>query len=254
MGSIPAIVSSSFARHSGARDNNSPIGLRPDEGVSDLPDLDHPTRRHAEFASREARFRQWPLLAQLVSAVDSRRADALVTKLLRAFGTLGGIFNAPEAELVRVTGSNTLTAVILAARPAVLESLREEIGRAEFRVRDPKVVRYLVGRLQSAAEERLHVIFLDSRRCYISDDLAGVGSSSRVAVHSSPLLRRAISLNAKWIVLVHNHPSGDVRPSDQDVTFTTQFKAAANVLGIGLFDHLIVSGTSLFSMQAAGLI
>ncbi len=112
---------------------------------------------------------------------------------------------------------------------------------------------YLIATMQGEAEEHLHAIFLDSQRRYLKDERVASGGWSHITIRLRPLLRRALELNSANLVLFHNHPSGVAKPSQADIALTQQAWSVANLLGIELYDHLIVAGPSVFSMRSAGL-
>jgi DNA repair protein RadC len=72
-------------------------------------------------------------------------------------------------------------------------------------------------------------------------------------VYPREILKRALELHAMAIILVHNHPSGDPSPSDDDIDVTREIKAAANMLQIALHDHVIVGNGRCFSLRSNGL-
>lgn len=254
MGSIPAIARGSGSRHPRTRDINSSFGLRVDEISTNLSHLAGSAARKSPSTSIETRQRQYALLAELVATIVPNQVDDIAARLLRVFGSLSGVFAAPAAALIRTARNELLATVILAARPAVLESMREEVSGAAFDLRDQRIVSYLIAKMQGEVDEHLHAVFLDQQRRYIVDERVASGSRSQVSVRIRPLLRLAIEINATWITLIHNHPSGDLRPSAEDIRFTLEVQNVAQALGIGIFDHLIISGPSIFSMRAAGLL
>lgn len=194
------------------------------------------------------------MLAKLVHAVAPDNAEEVAARLLERFGSLGAVLSAPARALNSATDLPSLAMVLHSARIAVLESLREEVRGAPFDPGDQRILTYLVARMQGEAEEHLHAIFLDARRCYILDQRMASGSWNRISVQLRPIMRLALEIDAAFIVLLHNHPSGNPKPSSADIQFTVNVQTVSRILGIELFDHLIVAGPSLFSMRAAGLL
>lgn len=89
---------------------------------------------------------------------------------------------------------------------------------------------------------------------YIVDEMDMSGTFSSIDINIRKLLRIAVSIGSANIVLSHNHPSGNPYPSKADIVFTQVLSDACNTLGIRIVDHILVSGTKLFSMRNAGLI
>ena len=100
--------------------------------------------------------------------------------------------------------------------------------------------------------ECFHVLYLDRKNRLISDVLVSVGTVDHVPVYPREVLKRALLMNATALILVHNHPSGDPTPSQQDVTVTGQIQEAAQVMGMTLHDHLIIGKSRELSFRSQG--
>jgi DNA repair protein RadC len=87
--------------------------------------------------------------------------------------------------------------------------------------------------------ERFRVLFLDKRNL-IADEAMGQGTVDHVPVYPREVARRALELNASALILVHNHPTGDTKPSSTDVAMTRQLVDALKPFGILIYDHIIV--------------
>lgn len=93
------------------------------------------------------------------------------------------------------------------------------------------------------------MIFLDSRRSYICDEIVTIGEHDRIQGRYRLLMQKALHNRAASLLLAHNHPSGDPRPSMDDFRFTRTLKALANALDIELIDHLVVARSAAFSIM-----
>nr|WP_298930713.1 JAB domain-containing protein [uncultured Erythrobacter sp.] len=100
--------------------------------------------------------------------------------------------------------------------------------------------------------ERFHAIFLDSRRAYITDAAMGAGRSAFLKLRMRDLFGKALSVGAQGLIIAHNHPSGDCRPSEIDIKATHRLNEIGQALDIELLDHLIITETALYSMRAGG--
>ena len=103
-----------------------------------------------------------------------------------------------------------------------------------------------------AGGERFHAIFVDTRRAYLGDEAMGRGEGSALTLRMRDLFGHALSLGASGIIIAHNHPSGDCRPSQYDIDATKRLATIASALDIELLDHLIFTHTSVYSMRAGG--
>jgi DNA repair protein RadC len=119
-------------------------------------------------------------------------------------------------------------------------------------VTGPADVLALVADIRGAGQERVVAIYLDSRNRPLHRELVAVGGLRASVIQPRDVLAPALSLPAAGIVLVHNHPSGDVTPSPEDLQVTRQLVAAARLLGLELLDHLVVSPTRCASLRELG--
>jgi DNA repair protein RadC len=92
-----------------------------------------------------------------------------------------------------------------------------------------------------AAQEEFHVVCLDTRNQVVGTHRISVGILDRSLIHPREVFRPAIKDAAKAVLLVHNHPSGDPTPSDDDLTLTARLEEAGRTLGIGVLDHIVVA-------------
>jgi DNA repair protein RadC len=102
--------------------------------------------------------------------------------------------------------------------------------------------------------EEFHVLFLNHKLELIADERQQKGTVNHTPVYPREVVKRALELAASSLILVHNHPSGDVTPSKADVDVTRQIIEAARPLGIDVHDHLIIGAKKHFSFKTKGLI
>lgn len=95
--------------------------------------------------------------------------------------------------------------------------------------------------------------FLDTRNRIISREIVSIGTLNLAIVHARKVFRTAIVRNANAVILVHNHPSGQTEPSQEDKVITRSLVKAGEILGIELLDHVIVTGQGYFSLRDGGL-
>ena len=101
--------------------------------------------------------------------------------------------------------------------------------------------------------ERLHVVFVDKQKAYVGDAPMGAGGAGGLSVRMRDLFSMALSLRAHGILVAHNHPSGQCRPSRADVVSTRRLETVARALDIELLDHLIFTRSAVYSMRAGAL-
>ncbi len=114
------------------------------------------------------------------------------------------------------------------------------------------VVAILKDELLKADRERLICMLLNTKNFIIGMDVVSVGTLNQSCAHPRELFKAAILANAASIILVHNHPSGDPAPSQEDVQMTERMKKAGEILGIKLLDHVIIGELGNYSFANAG--
>lgn len=224
------------------------------EVFSELRGCSASLRRLRDKSETIQRNRQIFVLADLVHFVDADRALEISDSLIERFGSIGSVLSAANQSLVEDACEPALANILACARAAMMESLHEDVRRSSFDISDNRTTKYLVSRFKELRTETLISFFLDSGMNYIVDETDMSGTFGSIDVSIRKILRVAVSIGSSNIVLSHNHPSGNPRPSKSDMVFTTLLNRACNTLGINIVDHIIVSGTKLFSMRSAGLI
>ena len=136
-----------------------------------------------------------------------------------------------------------------------------ELKRRKYRGREDVVIRgpedlYKLLRPRIGKQDREHfvAVLLSSRNTVIGIETISVGSLNASIVHPREVFKPAIIHSASAIVLAHNHPSGDVTPSEEDLAITRRLKEAGHLLGIDLVDHVIVGRTTYTSLKERKLI
>lgn len=107
--------------------------------------------------------------------------------------------------------------------------------------------------LQDLTEEEFHAIFVNRANLVLAVKRMTVGGSTGTIMDPGPLFRDALAMNAKGIVLCHNHPSGSLRPSEEDIRITRKLKNAASFLDINIIDHVIISSQGYYSFGDQGM-
>jgi DNA repair protein RadC len=108
--------------------------------------------------------------------------------------------------------------------------------------------------LSQADQESLWVLYLNTKNMIIGKDIVALGGISSASVDIKILFRRILLNNAPAFIIVHNHPSGEVEPSKNDINLTNTIKDASKIIDIRLLDHIIVSDDKYFSFNSKGLI
>lgn len=113
---------------------------------------------------------------------------------------------------------------------------------------------YLSNKLSGQEQEQLYGIFLNTKNKIIAEKLIFQGTLNKATVHPRDIFRWGLFYNCASFILVHNHPSGDRMPSQQDIEITKKIKATSEVMGINFIDHFIVTDKDYLSLREANLL
>ncbi|MEI6848339.1 MAG: DNA repair protein RadC [Chlorobiaceae bacterium] len=116
------------------------------------------------------------------------------------------------------------------------------------------VFEYMKGRIPDEKKEHLFVLHLNTKNQIIKNELVSVGTLNASLIHPREVFRAAIRESAHAIILVHNHPSGDVEPSNADKNVTSLLKKASALIQIELLDHIIIGSSNWFSFRENSLL
>jgi DNA repair protein RadC len=191
----------------------------------------------------------------LALAIPRRDTKPLAKKLLREFGGYGGLMAADTAAIARVgeVGEGAVAALKI-AQASALRLLEGGVKERPVLASWQALLDYLRADMAHMAVERVRVLFLKSRNILIANEPMWEGSVDESAVYIREIMRRALDLHATAIIVVHNHPSGDPSPSQQDIRLTRDLAEAGRHLRVTLHDHIIVGAGGHVSLRSEGLI
>lgn len=137
---------------------------------------------------------------------------------------------------------------------AAKELVRRYEKPETFCIMSSKNVAELLSFLEHESEEQFWCIFLNRRNAVLKYEFISKGDAVSTVVDFQKIYRRALELKAQGIIIAHNHPTGDTRPSENDKRLTNNVKEGAKLLSIQLLDHVIIGNQSYFSFVDEGLI
>ncbi|MGB3473007.1 MAG: JAB domain-containing protein [Erythrobacter sp.] len=192
-------------------------------------------------------------LTNLLAPLD-RQPEKLAAQLLYRFGSIAAIVNASAPELKQASeGNEAWLIAFLAIRQLLNDGLREELVRTSLDANSVELKRYLLSAMGHLREERMIAIFADRAGEVIAEEVIAEGEESYLLINSRRILGRALKLDARRVVLAHNHPSGSAEPSARDIEQTLILISQGAQLGVAIEDHLVVGKMSVVSMKDRGL-
>ncbi|MBN1498923.1 MAG: DNA repair protein RadC [Spirochaetes bacterium] len=178
----------------------------------------------------------------------------LASKVYLKFRGLPGLSKAGLKEISQISGIGRVRAVKL--RAAIEMGKRSLSDAREMNIVDSpiKVWKLLLPEISGLHQEEFRVLMLNTKNNLIRKSIISIGTISETLIHPREIFREAVKESAASIIIVHNHPSGDLTPSKEDIETTERILKAGKLIGIPLLDHLILSDTSYYSMQEQGYI
>jgi DNA repair protein RadC len=116
------------------------------------------------------------------------------------------------------------------------------------------VFNYYSDELENKKKEQFYALFLNTKNQIIGEELISVGTLNNSIIHPREVFNPAIKASANSLILIHNHPSGDVKPSKEDIDITKKLENAGSLLGISVVDHVIVGKNSYLSFKDQDLL
>ena len=174
---------------------------------------------------------------------------------IKKFDGLRNTLDAPPEELQQIKGIGPNSIFGLKLFQAISERYAKEKISKKISLTSPKAVTdYLRQKLGREKKEHFVILSLDSRNNLIKDAIISVGTLNANLVHPREIFQEALKQNAASVILVHNHPSGDPEPSEDDLTITKRLTEAGKIMGIDVLDHIIITKTKVFSFKEKKLI
>lgn len=198
----------------------------------------------------------YELLEILLFSANARKdTKAIAKKLLAKFGDISAIINAEVEMLKSVEGLGNAAVVQIKVISQIIKNIFKNNAKKRPVLNNwEAVLQYAKNLLQNLNHEVFYVLFLDKKYSLIEDELIATGENDHVQISNKKIVKKALILQASSVVLLHNHPSGMVYPSQSDIKTTDKIISALGELEIRVLDHLIISKNSHFSFKAEGLL
>jgi DNA repair protein RadC len=226
------------------------------KSVKEWPEDERPRERLVKFGAGSLSDAQ--LLAIIIrNGRGGRSAVDLGMELLEKFNGLEGIAQAGASEICGKDGVKGIGKAKAAEIKAAIELGRRyqkpHLAGAAF-CSSQDVADYYRPRMKDAKQEVFRCALLDTKNRILREEVVSVGTLTASLVHPRDTFKAAIRESAAAVIFVHNHPSGDVKPSQEDILLTRRLVQAGEVLGIQVLDHIIVGDGCHFSFRDQGLI
>ena len=230
------------------------------QSVKYMPKFDRP--REKMFTRGTNSMDDYELLAILLrTGTKDEPVMDLAQNLIRKFGNLEKLFEASLQDLMDYKGiglakaCEIVSCITLAKRYRKEREQNENIRLNRSSVTEAKVaVDFIREMIEDYSKEQFYVLNFDVRNRVIDVEQISKGTLTASLVHPRETFESAIRKHAASIMVAHNHPSGDLQPSEEDIRITRRLKDAGNILGIQLLDHIIITKLGFRSLKEMGIL
>jgi len=191
----------------------------------------------------------------LFYSLPQKDTKELAKALIKQYGSLAGVMDAPYEDLLRFPGVGAQTAVLLKLFPDVSRKYMISKTSSEGTLNTlEKVGDYIAAHFVGLTREQVYIVCLDGKSKLLYGGFIAEGSVDLTSVSARTITELALLHRANGVVLAHNHPGGYALPSENDRVATLKIATTLNAVGIPLLDHIIVSGGDYVSMAQSGFL
>lgn len=215
----------------------------------------HKSRLRKRFLAHDpSALPDYELIEMLLSVIQPRKdMKPLAKELLRIFESFTAVICAESAQLKAVEGiGESSIAMFKVIHEAICRILKQGIMDRPVINNISRVVDYCKASMAYRGTEQSRILFLNAKNYLISDEMRTNGTVCQVTVHAREVVKRALDLYASGMIMVHNHPTGDPSPSQQDIDLTREVCRISDGLSLTLHDHIIVAKNGYYSMKHNG--
>lgn len=221
--------------------------------LKDLSNMEKPREKALQFGLRSLSSAE--LIALILrTGTKGKSVVELGQEVLTKTGGLSGLAKSDIYELSEISGISKVRALELLACFEMTRRIRYEEALNTNVMQTPKaIIQWLELEIGTSHKEQFLVLFLDVHCRMISYEILFEGTTDRSQVYGREIFREALVRGCTNLILVHNHPSGDVSPSSSDLQLTGKLIKMGKLMGVRVCDHLIVSEKSYCSFHECGL-
>ena len=221
--------------------------------IADMPSEERPRERLALYGA--ASLSNTELLAILIrTGTGGRSALDIARELLIHFRGLRGLAKATHGQICQTRGVGPAKAAQLLAAIELSKRLLVAAPEARPQITSPAdAANLLLLEMGLLEQEHLRVLLLDAKNCVVDIPTVYVGNVNTSVIRVGEIFRDAIRNNCPFIIVAHNHPSGDPTPSREDIATTERIAQAGDLLNIEVLDHIIIGHNRYVSLKERGL-
>ncbi len=215
--------------------------------LKDIPKVDRPRERFLEKGPDA--LSKSELLAILIgSGIKGKNVKQLSEQIIRKFGDK--FLDITVDDLLEISGIGEAKALQIVSALVLVKRFYEELGHRDNIVLSAQDAVSLTSDLRDKKKEYLVCLYLNARNALLKKEIISIGTLDKSIIHPREIFGPAVELRAAGVILLHNHPSGDVTPSKQDVEIVNKILEAGKIMGVNVIDFIIVSENDTHSFFA----
>ncbi len=179
----------------------------------------------------------------------------LANNILKQIDNINNLKDINYQNLIKIKGIGKAKACEILASIELGKRINNKINNInQIKIYSSEsIFNYYKEKLKDKLQEHFYCVYLDTKNHIIKDKLLFIGTINQSLVHPREVFKEAYLLSATSIICIHNHPSGNVNPSNNDIIITKQLKEVGTLLGINVLDHIIIGKDSYYSFNDNGL-
>ncbi len=213
--------------------------------LKDIPQIDRPRERFLEKGP-DALSKSELLAILLGSGIKGKNVKQLSEQIIRKFSNK--FLDITVDDLLEIPGIGKAKALQIVSALALIKRFYEELGPKDNIVLSAQDAVSLTSEIRDKKKEYLVCLYLNARNALLKKEVISIGTLDKSLIHPREIFGPAVELRAAGVVLLHNHPSGDVEPSKQDIEVINKILEAGKIMGVNVIDFIIVSEKDIHSV------
>ena len=223
--------------------------------IKDIPKYERPRERFIRYGPKS--LSDIELLAiVLKTGTKELSSKDIATSLLKEIGDIKKLSNMTISNLTKLKGIGITKAIELLTVVEIGKRifLKEDYSNKEILNNPQKIYKSFKYLFQGVKQERFYCLYFNNKCELIERKLLFMGTINKSIVHPREIFKEAYLLGASSIICIHNHPSGDTKPSNEDILFTNNLIKIGEIQDIKVVDHIIIGEKNYYSFLEQGLI
>jgi len=214
--------------------------------IKDIPKNDRPREKFLKKGS-DALSKSELLAILLGSGIKGKNVKQLSEQIIRKFSNK--FLDITVDDLLEISGIGKAKALQIVSALALVKRFYEELGPKDNIVLSVQDAVSLTSEIRGKKKEYLVCLYLNARNALLKKEIISIGILDKSLIHPREIFGPAVELRAAGVILLHNHPSGDVEPSKQDIEVINKILEAGKIMGVNVIDFIIVSENDLHSVS-----